>query len=146
MKSACMASRLGLNVLCVLVLAACDLGTIDLSGPIGAPWSSLKVVVQNSGSSEFLVAFRGTTGPVAAGQRVPLWSYTSVSALPGSESFSIQRGPETLARVTFKPLRCPEKKGDTKETTILVREPSPGQFEVTAVEPDWLVVLDVTGP
>ena len=52
----------------------------------------------------------------------------------------------TLARVSFQPLRYPEKRGDVKDTTIVIREPSPGQFTATAAEPDWIRIVAVTQP
>lgn len=131
--------------LLALAAPACDLGSIDLSGPFDVQWSMLRVHAENAGASEFLVSFRGGT-PLAApvGQRVYLFPYTSTSPLPSSDSFTILRGSATLARVTFQPLRFPEKKSDVKDSTIVITEPSPGQFAATAAEPDWIRILSVT--
>lgn len=141
------ALRLGLAVLLALLLPACnkDLGTIDLSGPFDVQWTMLRVYVQNSASSEILISYQGGTAQSApAGQTVYLIPYSSLQALPSSDWFYIQRQSGTLARVSFQPLHYPDKKGDVKDTTIVIREPSPGQFTATAAEPDWIRIVSVT--
>ncbi len=142
-------TRIALAALLALPIAACDksLGTIDFSGPFDVQWTMLRVYVQNSGPSDLLVSYReGTPLSASAGQRVYLTPYSSLSPLPASDSFLIQRESVTLARVSFQPLRYPEKKGDVKDTTIVIREPSPGQFTATAAEPDWIRIVAVTQP
>ena len=149
MKRARILARLALAALLACPIAACDksLGTIDFSGPIDIQWRMLRVFVQNSGSSEILVSYRGGTPMSApAGGRVYLTPYSSVSPLPASDSFSIQRGSATLANVSFQPIRLPETKGETKDTTIVIAEPFEGRFTATAVEPDWIRIVAVTQP
>lgn len=149
MKSERVLARLALAAFLVLPVAACDksLGTLDLSGPIDIQWRMLRVFVQNSGSSEIFVSYKGGTPLRApAGERVYLTPYTSVSPLPASDSFSIQRASATLASVSFQPIRLPETKGETKDTTIVIAEPSEGQFTATAAEPDWIRIVAVTRP
>ena len=73
------------------------------------------------------------------------------SPLPASDSFSIQRESVTLARVyLLAAARYPEPSSsaprDVKDTTIVIREPSPGQFTATAAEPDWIRIVAVTQP
>ena len=142
-------ARLALAALLGLPVAACDknFGTFDLSGPIDIQWRMLRVYVQNAGPSELLVSHNGGAPLRAApGQRVYLTPYTSMSPLPGADAFSIQRASATLAQVSFQPLRLPETKGDTKDTTIVIAEPSEGQFTATAAEPDWIRIVAVTQP
>ncbi len=140
-------SFLGLVVLLALLLPACnkDLGTIDFSGPIDVQWTMLRVYAQNSTSSEILLSYKGSTAlSVPAGQTVYLTPYTSLTALPSSDWFFIQRESVTLARVSFQPMHYPDKKGDVKDTTIVIGEPSPGQFTATAAEPYWIRIVSVT--
>lgn len=151
MKRTLVSSRhalcLGLAVFLLLLLPACNksLGTIDFSGPIDVQWTMLRVYVQNSASSEVFIAHEGSTALSApAGQTVYLTPYMSFSTLPSSDWFLIQRQSVTLARVSFQPLHYPEKKGDVKDTTIVIAEPSPGQFTATAAEPAWIRILSVT--
>ena len=149
MKSERILAHLTLAALLAFPMAACNknLGTIDLSGPIDIQWRMLRVFVQNSGSSEILVSYKGGTPLRApAGERVYLTPYSSVSPLPASDSFSIQRGFATLANVSFQPIRLPETKGETKDTTIVIGEPTEGQFTATAAEPDWIRIVAVTKP
>lgn len=138
---------LGLAVLLALLLPACSksLGTIDFSGPFDVQWTMLRVYVQNSASSEILISYQGGTALSApAGQTVYLTPYTSFNALPSEDAFLIQRQSVTLARVSFQPLHYPDKKGDVKDTTILIGEPSPGLFTATAAEPAWIRIVSVT--
>ncbi len=140
------ALRIGLAVLVAFLLPACNksLGTIDFSGPFDMQWTMLRVYVQNSASSEILISHQGSTAQSApAGQTVYLTPYSSLTALPTSDWFFIQRQSGTLARVSFQPLHYPEKKGDVKDTTIVIAEPSPGQFTATA-EPGWIRIVSVT--
>ncbi len=138
---------LALTVLAALFLPACNksLGTWDFSGPLDVSWTMLRVHVQNSASSEILISYQGGTALSApAGQTVYLTPYTSYSALPSSDSFLIQRQSVTLARVSFQPLHYPDKKGDVKDTTIVIGEPSPGLFTAISADPDWIRIVSVT--
>ena len=142
------AFRLGVVFLLALLLPACNktIGYIDLSGPIDPQWSMLRLFVENSGLSEISISHQGGTAIAApAGQTIyPFISYVSTSALPSSDWLHVQRQSVSLARVTFRPLRYPEKKGDLKDTRIIIGEPSPGRFSATAVDPDWIEILSVT--
>jgi hypothetical protein len=143
------AFRFGVLVLLALLFPSCNktLGYIDLSGPIDPQWSMLRLFVENSGLSEISIAHQGGTAQaVPAGQTVyPFISYFSTSgALPSSDWFDVQRQSVSVARVMFRPLRYPEKKGDTKDTKVIIGEPSPGRFSATAAEPDWIEILSVT--
>jgi hypothetical protein len=151
MKRTLVSSRharcLGQAVLLALLLPGCskNLGTIDFSGPFDVQWTMLRVYVQNSASSEILISHEGNTALSApSGQSVYLTPYISYNALPSSDSFFIQRQSVTLARVSFQPLHYPDKKGDVKDTTIVIGERSPGLFTATAVEPGWIRIVSVT--
>ncbi len=137
----------GLAVLGALLLPACNksLGSWDFSGPFDMQRTMLRVYVQNSASSEIFISYQGSTPqPAPAGQTVYLTPYSSLLALPSSDWFLVQRQSGTLARVSFQPMHYPEKKGDVKDTTIAIGEPSPGLFTATAAEPDWIRIVSVT--
>jgi hypothetical protein len=147
MKTARALTRLALTALLALPVAACNksLGTIDFSGPFDMQFTMLRVYVENSGPSAVQISYRGSSALNApAGQRVYLTPYISTSALPASDSFAIGRNGVTLAEVSFQPLRYPEKKGDIKDTTIVISEPSDGVFSATASESDWIRIAAVT--
>ncbi|MCM3874945.1 MAG: hypothetical protein NEA02_00855 [Thermoanaerobaculia bacterium] len=144
------AFHLGVVFSLALLLPSCNknLGYIDLTGPTDPQWSMLRVSVENSGLSEISISRQGGTAMAApAGQTIyPFIFYVSTSALPGSDWFDVQRQSVSLARVTFRPLRYPEKKGDLKDTRIIIGEPSPGRFSAVAFDPDWIEILSVTQP
>jgi hypothetical protein len=138
---------LGLTLPGAFLLSACNksLGTIDFSGPIDMQWTMLRVYAQNSTSSEIRISYQGHTALSApVGQTVYLTPYISPNVLPSSDWFFIQRGSMTLARVSFQPLRYPDKKGDVKDTTVAIGEPSPGLFTATVAEPSWIRIVSVT--
>ena len=139
-------ARLAIVALLALPLGACK-DWYPLAGPLDVNWSMLRVNVQNAGPSAILVSYNGGV-PLSAvpGQTVYLTPYVSTSGLPTSDSFAIRRESVVLASVTFQPMQFPEKKGDTKDTTIFVDEPSPGRFTARVSEPDWVRIISVTAP
>jgi hypothetical protein len=105
--------------------------------------STLKVSIRNATSAGIQVSYGGFLLRLPAGERAQLALYSSALPLPGSDSFDLQRVPVT-ARVSFQPLHYPATKGETMDTTIVIEEPSPGQFTATASEPDWIRIVSVT--
>jgi hypothetical protein len=90
-------------------------GPIDFSGPSVTQMSTLKVSIRNATSAGIQVSYGGFLLRLPAGERAQLALYSS--ALP---------------------------KGETMDTTIVIEEPSPGQFTATASEPDWIRIVSVT--
>ena len=139
-RSPFQASRLFTVITLAISFLACnkDFGTLDFSGMD----KTLNLNIEHFAFSDISISYRGTTAVFPADATTHLTSYTSYVPLPSSDSFIIQRQSVSLAQVSFRPLRFPDS--GSKDTTIVVREPSPGQFSATAVEPSWIEVLAVT--
>lgn len=137
--------RPGALAVAAFLLAACEnVGSIDLTGT-GWKNSVLRVEVVNATASELTITSRFGTERAAAGVSFATgFSYRSPETLPTSEAFEVRPGTGPATRVSFRPLHYPPQGTSYKNTRIILRESSPGQFVPSLEEADWVEVLSVT--